>query len=140
MNLRYFSRQIIIDSLALFRLDQYLDLQQTIVRRISTVISGTLYFQSLGGKERPVRASEMISFKKVKGEIRTLELKGDQIALSFHGRVSGMTTGGEENSISLMPTYLEWLKARHGLSLLWGTTLYVFGLILGVLRWWRAPS
>jgi hypothetical protein len=35
-----------------------------------------------------------------------------------------------------MPTYLEWLRARHGLSLLWGTTLYLFGVIVGALRWW----
>jgi hypothetical protein len=36
-----------------------------------------------------------------------------------------------------MPTWLEWLRARHGLSLLWGTALYLFGLAVGVLRWWR---
>ena len=35
-----------------------------------------------------------------------------------------------------MPTYLAWLKARHGLYLLWGTTLYLFGLIASLLRWW----
>jgi hypothetical protein len=135
-----FSRQVAIDSLALFGLDQYLDLQQTILRHISTISAGTLYFQSLGGKEHRLRAGEMISFKASKGEIRTLELKGDQIAFSFHGRVRGMTTGGEENRISLMPTYLEWLKARHGLSLLWGTTLYFFGIILSIVRWWRTSS
>jgi hypothetical protein len=135
-----FSRQVVIDSLALFGLDQYLNLHQTILRRVSTIASGTLYFQSLGGKEHRLRAGEAISFKASKGEIRTLELKGDQISFSFHGRVSGMTTGGEENRVSLMPTYLEWLKARHGLSLLWGTTLYFFGLILSIIRWWRTSS
>lgn len=135
-----FSRQVAIDSLVLFSIDQHLDLQQTILRRISTILSGTLYFQSLGGKEHRLRAGEMITFKTLKGEIRTLELKGDQIGFSFHGRVSGMTTGGEENRVSLMPTYLEWLKARHSLSLLWGTTLYFFGLVLGVVRWWKTSS
>jgi hypothetical protein len=135
-----FSHQVVIDSLALFGLDQYLNVQQTILRHVSTIASGTLYFQSLGGKEHRLRAGEAILFKTSKGEIRTLELKGDQIAFSFHGRVSGMTTGGEENRISLMPTYLEWLKARHGLSLLWGTTLYFFGLILSIVRWWRTSS
>jgi hypothetical protein len=34
-----------------------------------------------------------------------------------------------------MPTYLEWLKARHGLSLFWGTSLYLFGLAAAALRW-----
>jgi hypothetical protein len=135
-----FSRHLIIDSLALFSLDHYQDLHQTILRHVSTISSGILYFQSLGGKEHRLRAAEAISFKITKGAIRSLELKGDQIAFSFHGRVSRMTTGGEENRISLMPTYLEWLKARHGLSLLWGTTLYFFGLIVSIVRWWRTSS
>jgi hypothetical protein len=50
-----------------------------------------------------------------------------------------METGSEDSPRSLMPTWLEWLKARHGLSLLWGTTLYLFGLVLGVARWIRIP-
>jgi hypothetical protein len=135
-----FSRHLVIDSLALFGLDHYQDLHQTILRHVSTISSGMLYFQSLGGKEHRLRAAEAISFKITKGVIRSLELKGDQIAFSFHGRVSGMKTGGEENRISLMPTYLEWLKARHGLSLLWGTTFYFFGLIISIVRWWRTSS
>jgi len=114
--------------------------EKTVVRRISTVLSGILYFQSLAGKEYHLRHGQEIRFKSCEGEIRTLELKDDRIALAFHGRVKGMTTGSDENRISLMPTYLEWLSARHALSLLWGTTLYIFGLILTVMRWWRTPS
>jgi hypothetical protein len=51
-------------------------------------------------------------------------------------RQLGMTTGSGEGRRTLMPTYLEWMRARHGVSLLWGTTLYLFGLIAGALRWW----
>ena len=51
-----------------------------------------------------------------------------------------MTSGSGDTRRSLMPTYLEWLQARHGLSLLWGTTLYVFGLVVAALRWWRTPG
>ena len=28
-----------------------------------------------------------------------------------------------------------WLQARHGLSLMWGTRIYLFGLVMGGLRW-----
>jgi hypothetical protein len=34
---------------------------------------------------------------------------------------------------------LEWLRARHGLTLLWGTTAYVFGLATAVVRWFKVP-
>ena len=71
------------------------------------------------------------------GRSRTLRLREDRIALRFHGHVRGMSTGSADSPRSLMPTYLEWIRARHGVELLWGTTLYLFGLIAGALRWWK---
>jgi hypothetical protein len=135
-----FSRQLLADSLSFFHVDEHVNAEQTIVRRISTVLSGMLYFESLGGKEYRLRPGQELRFQFSDGEIRTLELKDDRIAFEFHGQVKGMTTGSDKSQISLMPTYLEWLSARHGLSLLWGTTLYIFGLILSVVRWWKTPS
>jgi hypothetical protein len=35
-----------------------------------------------------------------------------------------------------MPTWLEWVRARQGPALLWGTSFYVVGLRLTVRRWW----
>jgi hypothetical protein len=135
-----FSDQMIVDSLSFFRIDQYTDPEHTVVRRASTVLSGTLYFESLGGQERRLRPGEELDFELSQGEIRTLELQNDHIALAFHGRVQGMTSGEDEHRYSIMPTYLEWLKARHGLTLLWGSTLYLFGLILTVIKWWRSKT
>ncbi|MHA4808845.1 hypothetical protein ACX0G9_12095 [Flavitalea flava] len=135
-----FSCQLMVDSLSFFRIDEHVDPEHTIMRRVSTILSGTVYFESLGGQERRLRPGEEIDFDWSKGEIRTLTLQDDHIRFAFHGRVRGMTTGVEEHQYSIMPTYLEWLKARHGLSLLWGTTLYFFGLIFGVWRWWKAST
>ncbi len=132
-----FSPQLSTKGLSLFRIDEFVDADRSLVRRISTIISGTLYFESLNGQERTLRPGEGIHFKGSEGDLRTLQLRDGYIALKFHGRVVGMSTGAGKSRTSLMPTYLEWLKARHGLSLLWGTTLYLFGLILGILRWWR---
>jgi len=135
-----FSRQLHVDSLSLFSIEEQVDIERTIVRRLSSILSGTLYFEALGGKEQVLRSGQELSFKHSAGEIRTIVLKDGHIDLSFHGNVRGMTTGSNNNRTSLMPTYLEWLRARHGLSLLWGTTLYLFGLIYGVWRWWKATS
>jgi hypothetical protein len=132
-----FARQIAASNLSLHRVDEFIDPHGTLVRQVSTVLSGTLYRQSLNGEERRLRPAEWLRFSSSRGEIRTLELRGGEIALTFHGWVRGMTTGSVENPQSLMPTWLEWLRARHGLSLLWGTALYLFGLAVGVLRWWR---
>lgn len=131
-----FSSQLLADELTLFRIDEFVDQKHTLVRKVSTILSGTLYFESLNGKARPLRASEALRFEQSRGEIRTIQLHDNHIALKYFGRVRGMQTGSGENERSLMPSYLEWLSARHGLSLLWGTALYIFGLIVGVLRWW----
>ena len=39
-----------------------------------------------------------------------------------------------------MPTLLDWLRQRQGLSLLWGTALYLFGIVTTFRRWWRKPE
>jgi hypothetical protein len=130
-----FSSQLEIRDLSLFSIDQFLEPNQAIVRRISTVLSGVLYFESLNGEERRLRPGEDLYFSQSQGEIRTLELTDDHIGLKFHGHVSGMTIGANDGLRSIMPTYLEWLRARHGLSLLWGTSLYAFALLAGALRW-----
>jgi len=131
-----FSPQLQVQDLSFARIDQFLGPDRTLLKRLSTILSGTLYFESLNGQERRLRPGEELRFERSNGEIRTLELADNHISLKFHGRVSGMTTGAGEGQRSLMPTYLEWLWARHGLSLLWATSLYFFGLIAGALRWW----
>jgi hypothetical protein len=129
--------QVPIQRLAFFRVAERSDSSLSLVRRLSTLTSGTLYFESLNGEKRELRAGEALRFNEARGEVRTLQLGKDDLALNFHGRVRGMRTGSEDSSLNLMPTWLEWLKARHGLSLLWGTTLYVFGMALAVLRWFK---
>ncbi|MEJ7737668.1 MAG: toll/interleukin-1 receptor domain-containing protein [Chitinophagaceae bacterium] len=134
-----FSRPILADSLSLLRIDEHVENNYSLVRRVSTILSGTLYLKSSGRQER-LLPTQQIRFEWSQGEIRTLQVQGDHIDFAFHGRVKGMTAGEEDNRINLMPTYLEWLKKSHGLSLIGGTTLYLFGLIFGAWRWWRAST
>jgi hypothetical protein len=134
-----FSPQLHVSNLSFFRVDEFATTERTIVRTVSTILAGDLYLEALNGRAISLRSGERIRFEESEGEIRTLQLHDDHVALQFRGRVRGMSAGSQENQRSLMPTYLEWLQAQHGLSLLWGTTLYLFGLIVGVLRWWRLP-
>lgn len=131
---KFFS-QFTAKGLSLFRIDEFFGNKDTVVRRVSTILSGTLYFESLNGRERSLRSGEDIRFKQSYGEIRTIQLNDGRIDLKFYGRVKGMSTSSGGRRRNLMPTYLEWLRTRHALTLMWGTTLYLFGLIAGVLRW-----
>ncbi len=131
-----FSPQLSIRDLSLFRIDEFSEGDRSLVHRTSTVLSGMLFLESINGEERHIRPGEALQFEKSDGEIRELRLNDNGIGLRYRGRVRGMMTGSGEGLRSLMPTYLEWLRARHGLSLLWGTALYSFGLISGALKWW----
>jgi len=133
------STQVSATNLSLFQIDTYHNNEFTVVRRVSSILSGALIFESLNQRELKLRPGEMIHFEQVQGEIRTLRLQDNNIDLKFHGRVRGLSSGSEENRRSLMPTWLEWLRARHSLSLFWGAAIYLFGLIVGVLRWWGKP-
>jgi hypothetical protein len=136
MALQPFSPMLRATNLSFLRIDQYLENNRTLIRDASTILSGTLYLVSLTDQERNLRSGEAIRLEHAEGEIRTLRLQDDHIEMNFHGRVRGMTTGSEESSRSLMPTWLEWLNARHSLSLFWGAALYLFGLVTVVFRWW----
>jgi hypothetical protein len=131
-----FSSQLSASDLAFVHRDEFFDTGQSLPPRdVSTILSGTIYFVSINDQERKLRPSEMINMTRSEGDFRTLRLQDDRIELKYHGRVRGLSVGMTENRRSLMPTWFEWLRARHSLFLLWSTTIYLFGLIIGVLRW-----
>jgi hypothetical protein len=106
-------------------------------RQVSTIRSGTVFIQSLNGQKYDLRAGERLRFSDSKGEVQKTTLRPNAISVQYEGKVWGMNAGSHEYPTSLMPSLLEWLRARHGLSLLWGSTLYVTGMLMVVLRWFR---
>ncbi len=127
--------QLQVKDIAFSRIDQFLGTQESVVRHLSTIISGVVYFESLNGNERRLRSGEELRFEHSAGVLRAIELTEGGIVVQFHGRVGGMQTGIGDTRRTLMPTYLDWLQARHELVLLWGSSLYLFGLVVAVLRW-----
>ena len=133
------SMPLTIQDLNLLRIEDRRGIDGLPVRRLSAILSGTIFFEELNGKKLTLRPGEMIEMESSQGEIASLELK-DDIAVQFRGRVRGIASGPADSRHSLMPTWLEWLKARQGLSLFWGSAIYLFGLVAGLLRWLRTPE
>jgi hypothetical protein len=106
---------------------------------LSTVLKGTIYFASTPGKQYVVRAAEHLEFVGFSGMIHTLVIAKDRIKVRLTGTVSDVKSGESMTFRTLMPTWFEWLTANHGLVTLWSASIYLFGLALAVLRWWR-PS
>lgn len=132
-----FATQLAIERLSLSRIDELQAQGGTTAQEMSTILSGTIFFEALNGQARALRASELLRFDEISGVVRTLRIEDDRVRMQFRGTVRGMRSGWGDAPANLMPSWLDWLRARHGLSLLWGTTLYLFGLAVAALRWWR---
>lgn len=136
-----FSSQMGVADLSLFQVDQLVEGTRALARKVSSLLSGVLYLESLNGKQVALRPYEELRFAGSNGVIRKLALSSPSasdegsLALHAYANVRGMTIGTQRNVRSLMPTYLEWLSARQGLALLWGSTLYLTGLLASMLRW-----
>jgi hypothetical protein len=128
-----------VQDLSLLRIEDHPEVEGLPARRISTILSGALYLEDLNGKEVTLHPGEVIELNGSQGTLESLRLN-DDITLQFRGRVRGIVSGPADTRRSLMPTWLEWLKARQGLSLLWGSAIYLFGLVVGVLRWLRGSE
>jgi hypothetical protein len=113
------------------------NLNRSGARYLSTIASGALFIESLNGMKRSLRSGDALRFTSSTGEMRRLSLRGGTIHAQFQGKVQGMTSGIENTPVNLMPSLLEWLRARHSLYLMWGTALYLFGLLSGAWRWFR---
>jgi hypothetical protein len=133
-----FSPQLLASDLSFSRIEEFRTQDRTLIRPLSTILSGTLFLEALDGRRQEVRPGEALRFEQSEGLIRTLALdpRNTHIAVKFRGRVRGMRVGWSDAQRSLMPSQLEWLQARHGFYLLWGSTLYLFGLVASLLRWW----
>jgi hypothetical protein len=118
------------------------EIEGEIARRLSTVLGGTVFLESLGGRAYPLRQGEHLDLVLESATISSLSVTPEAVQLRATGRAHALSVGspgsalGSGGTRDLMPRWLEWLTARHEIGLFWGATLYVFGLLLGILRFW----
>ena len=109
-------------------------------RPLSSLLSGTVVFEALNGRTMDLVNRQSLRLGDPNGSVVGIQAELGSTTLQFRGTVSNLETGSLDHSRSLMPTYLEWTQARHGLSLFWGVSLYVFGLGSAVMRWLRVTK
>jgi hypothetical protein len=134
------STQLGATDLRLYYIEDDLAAARPLTRPRSTVLTGSLYFESLAGDVHKLRQGEMLRFEDARGAFSSLQLGPDAIALTFQGEVKGMRSGSGPRPRTLMPTLLESFQKREGVKLLWGTALYLFGTVMALRRWWGKPA
>jgi hypothetical protein len=124
-----------IDRLGLWRVEEFSDGAETRTRVVSSLMSGTLFFQALDGHQRQLRENESLRPSGLKGVLRSTRLKGEAVALRYDGEVRGLLSGPEQHASNLMPSWLEFLRAQRPVALLWGAAMYCFGIVMAGLKW-----
>lgn len=109
------------------------------VRELSSVRRGTLYLPAVGA-ERQLRRGEWLQLRFREGPLSELVSLAvpedhDEFEVELHGWVELITVGSRDNPVDLRPTWLEWLRSRHGPALVWATCVWAFGAI-GLFRQW----
>lgn len=103
--------------------------------RISTLFSGSLFFESIGSRERKLRDGERIELSGFQGSLLMLHPEKDRLRIRLIGKVADVRSG--ESKSTLKPAWFDYLTANYGLSTLWAAVTYCFGVSLIVLKFWR---
>lgn len=126
--------QLPVDRLTLARVEQYGETP----RQVSAILAGSVFFEELNGQEYKLRPAEAMRLgPPSQGTLRTVSLLPGRIALRFNGQVQGVWTSGGAVERSLMPTWLEYLRAQRPLALLLGTITVGWTLFQYLLKWMK---
>jgi hypothetical protein len=132
--------QIPIDELSFAEEVKLTDKAHPVISWRSSIRGGFLYMESLKGKKYTFRDGENLRLHLSSGTIRKTGIHEDVFRALIHGQVNELQTGETFTSHNLMPTLLEWLHAQEALGLLWFSSLYAFGLLITVIRWWKGSQ
>jgi hypothetical protein len=108
--------------------------------RSSSVLKGTIFNESLGGRQSALRHREVVDLSLIDGEIRELQLEPAAMHINFSASARELRIGSTGAMRSLRPSYLEWLAENHALKLVWGSAAWLFALVLGGIKWWQQPD
>jgi hypothetical protein len=111
------------------------------VRKLSSIRDGKLYFTAVGA-EYDLRDGETLRLSFPESsvtEVVSLGVQPDEemFELEIHGYADVVEVGSTTNPVDARPTWLEWLRSRHGPALVWATCVWVFGAFAVVRRWTR---
>jgi len=124
-----------IDRLAFLRTDM-VELEGGLERQeSSTFTGGSIFFEELEGKETKLRDGEWLDIGVREGWLRAPRAAGPSLAWRYRGSVDALRSGPPDSRRDLKPSWLEYARAQHGMELLWGTALSLFGLGGTLLRW-----
>jgi hypothetical protein len=106
--------------------------------RVSTLAGRALYLEALAGKRVEIRRGEGLILTGADGVLHALKAGPEGLSFTFRGTVSDLSTGTDLDRRTLMPSWLEWLEARHPLKIVWAAAGLLASLAAARLSWGRS--
>jgi hypothetical protein len=111
------------------------------VRQLSSIRRGKLRFTAIGS-EHELQSGEAFRLRLSPEEVSEVVSLGvhkdeETFELELRGSADTVEVGSTANPIDLRPTWLEWLRSRHGPALIWASCVWIFGAIAVVQKWSR---
>jgi hypothetical protein len=105
----------------------------------SAIDSGTVHFIEVAldyDLHHGERLRLTLSPKRI-SEVRQIRIdpKDNTIQVALHAWVTEVQAGTSSNRVNLMPTFLEWLRGRHGPEAAWATLAGLVAALETVRRW-----
>jgi len=122
-----------VRDLSLSRFDRFATADRPLVRSVSTIRSGTVFFERCPVKRTRSEWGKSCQFGQSRGEVREWRLSESGIGVRFRGTVSGLTTGSEGARRNAYADAARVLARAARTRAAVGTTGYVVGAFLTVL-------
>lgn len=104
----------------------------------SGIVDGSLILAEIGGREVKLRSGTVVDLGCAEGVLRRVAATPQGLQVRFHGSVCRIDVGHGGFRDNLLPTRLEWIRARASTVALWTSLLWLLVLLGTILKWWRA--
>jgi hypothetical protein len=111
--------------------------KQTHAERSTLMGGSSLFYEDLSGKEEKLREGERLDVNVEHGWLQLPQKSGSVLDSRFRGSLTLLVSGPPDAPRDLKPSWLDYVRAQHGLELMWGTAISLFGLAGTLLQWWK---
>ena len=98
--------------------------------------SWLVQFLDIPGMSYKLRADKDLRIEDKDGNLRSLQLYRGSIRVRYSSTVTDVRVGEYDNLVSIMPSYLNYLKSRPFINSVYAATASALTIVLAMLSWW----
>jgi hypothetical protein len=105
-----------------------------VMTRRSSILDGVLHLRPVNTSTSLLNEDDL-EIAKFSGRIYELVMKPDRFSVALIGRAADLRLGPKRQS--LLPSVLEVLRAHSGLTVYWASAVWLAGIVVSLLQWYR---